>query len=251
MFKNVGAGRAGCVELRDSYEAAAADFHRADQLVLGPIIVIPAELKDDPGMQLRIVTPAMAAVDFHAGQPVKLKRYDGYAPTRNTRTQRFRVQAGLLRHRVFRIVTESGARVAGLKTGELQGVEDLPTSRSRFKKDKNVTIVPLPTGGSRSRSEHLRPAHGQSAGAQGDPGGPRHGRDHGCGDRRQLQAQCRFPVSRTSRATPTPARRPTTSRIRPGEGVSGQAGYKGEPIVLLTNKGLHFDVQPALVMAEQ
>ena len=26
----------------------------------------------------------------------------------------------------FRIVTEPGARVAGLKTGELQGVEDVP-----------------------------------------------------------------------------------------------------------------------------
>jgi len=46
---------------------------------------------------------------------------------------------------VFRIVTEPGARVAGLKTGELQGVEDLPTkSLEELKKDKNVTVVPLP-----------------------------------------------------------------------------------------------------------
>jgi len=44
----------------------------------------------------------------------------------------------------FRIVTEPGARVAGLRTGELQGVEDLPTkSVADLKQDKNITILPL------------------------------------------------------------------------------------------------------------
>src|SRR6202012_4870275 len=44
----------------------------------------------------------------------------------------------------FRIVTEPGARVAGLRTGELQGVEDVPAkSVPDLKNDKNITILPL------------------------------------------------------------------------------------------------------------
>ena len=44
----------------------------------------------------------------------------------------------------FRIVTEPGARVAGLRAGELQGVEDLPTKAvAALKDDPDVTLIPL------------------------------------------------------------------------------------------------------------
>ena len=45
---------------------------------------------------------------------------------------------------VFRIVTEPGARVAGLETGELHGVEDVPTkSQDRLKQNKNIVLKPM------------------------------------------------------------------------------------------------------------
>ena len=44
----------------------------------------------------------------------------------------------------FRIVTEGQARVAGLETGELPGVEDVPaTSLPQVKKNPKITILPL------------------------------------------------------------------------------------------------------------
>ena len=80
------------------------------------------------------------------GSYVKMKRYDGYTP--NTQ---FEQRTGFGGYKqacfdtvTFRIVTEPGARVAGLKTGELQGVEDIPAkSLPELKGDKNITILPL------------------------------------------------------------------------------------------------------------
>ena len=80
------------------------------------------------------------------GSYVKMKRYDGYKPNTN-----FEQQTGFGGYKqacfdtvTFRIVTEPQARVAGLRTGELQGVEDLPTkSLADLKSDKNITIMPL------------------------------------------------------------------------------------------------------------
>ena len=62
------------------------------------------------------------------GSYVKLKRYDGYQP--NTQFEQTTGFGGYKQACfdtvTFRIVTEPQARVAGLKTGELQGVEDVP-----------------------------------------------------------------------------------------------------------------------------
>ena len=98
-------------------------------------------------MQMRAIgTGPWQLVEFVPGSQVKLKRYDGYAP--NTKYEE-RTGFGGYKQAcfdtvTFRIVTEPGARVAGLKTGELQGVEDVPTkSLDDLKKDKNVTVVPL------------------------------------------------------------------------------------------------------------
>jgi ABC-type dipeptide transport system, periplasmic component len=75
-----------------------------------------------------------------------MKRYEGYRPNTN-----FEQKTGFGGYKqacfdnvTFRIVTEPQARIAGLKTGELQGVEDLPTkSLADLKADKNITIIPL------------------------------------------------------------------------------------------------------------
>ncbi len=112
-----------------------------------PIVIIPSENKDDPPQQLKPVgTGPYQLVQSVPGSFVKLKRYDGYKPNTN-----FEQRTGFGGYKqacfdtvTFRIVTEGGARVAGLKTGELQGVEDIPAkSQPDMKKDSNITILPL------------------------------------------------------------------------------------------------------------
>ena len=112
-----------------------------------PIVIIPAEEKDDPPLQLKSIgTGPWQLVESMPGSYVKLKRYDGYTPNTN-----FEQRTGFGGYKqacfdtvTFRIVTEPGARVAGLKTGELQGVEDVPAkSRARPEADNNITILPL------------------------------------------------------------------------------------------------------------
>jgi peptide/nickel transport system substrate-binding protein len=112
-----------------------------------PIVIIPAEEKDDPPQQLKSIgTGPWQLVESVPGSYVKLKRFDGYKP--NTQ---FEQKTGFGGYKqacfdtvTFRIVTEPQARLAGLKTGELQGVEDLPTkSLAELKTDKNVTLLPL------------------------------------------------------------------------------------------------------------
>ena len=112
-----------------------------------PIVIIPAEHKDDQSMQLRTVgTGPWQLQEFVPGSFVRLKRYADYKPNTKfeQRTGFGGYKQACLDTVTFRIVTEPGARVAGLKTGELQGVEDLPTkSLPDLKKDTNITILPL------------------------------------------------------------------------------------------------------------
>ena len=112
-----------------------------------PIVIVPAEEKDDPPQQLKSIgTGPWQLVESVPGSYVKLKRFEGYQP--NTQ---FEQRTGFGGYKqacfdtvTFRIVTEPQARLAGLKTGELQGVEDLPTkSLGDLKTDKNITLLPL------------------------------------------------------------------------------------------------------------
>jgi peptide/nickel transport system substrate-binding protein len=113
-----------------------------------PIVIIPAESRDVPAQQLTqaIGTGPFELVEAVPGSAVKLKRFDGYKPNVS-----FQDRTGFGGYKVacvdtvtFRIVTEPGARVAGLRTGEFQAVEDLPAkSVADLKQDNNITILPL------------------------------------------------------------------------------------------------------------
>jgi peptide/nickel transport system substrate-binding protein len=113
-----------------------------------PIVIIPAESRDVPAQQLTnpIGTGPFQLVESVPGSYVKLKRYDGYKPNTS-----FEEKTGFGGYKLacldtvtFRIVTEPGARVAGLKTGELHAVEDLPTkSVADLKTDPNIALLPL------------------------------------------------------------------------------------------------------------
>lgn len=112
-----------------------------------PVVIIPAEQKDKPALQLEpIGTGPFQVVEYVADSHVKLKRYEGYKP--NTK---FDQRTGFGGYKVacvdtvtYRIVTESGARVAGLQTGELMAVEDVPTkAQADLKKDPKITLLAL------------------------------------------------------------------------------------------------------------
>jgi peptide/nickel transport system substrate-binding protein len=113
-----------------------------------PIVIIPAEDRDVPAQQLKPM--GTGPYELEKSVPcsyVKLKRFDGYSPdTRyENRTGFGGYKQACFDTVTFRIVTEPGARVAGLRTGELQGVEDIPTkSVAGLKNDKKITILPLP-----------------------------------------------------------------------------------------------------------
>ena len=101
-----------------------------------PIVIIPAENRDVPAQQLTqpIGTGPYQLVESVPGSMVKLKRFDGYKPNTSfqERTGFGGYKQACLDTVTFRIVTEPGARVAGLRTGELQGVEDIPANRCRI-----------------------------------------------------------------------------------------------------------------------
>ena len=113
-----------------------------------PIVIFPAEFKEDPALRLHTVGTGPFMLDeFVPGGFVRLKRYDGYVP--NTKLEQRSGFGGYkqacLDTVTFRIVTEPSARLAGLQTGELQGVEDVPaTSVKDLKSNPAITLLPLP-----------------------------------------------------------------------------------------------------------
>jgi len=112
-----------------------------------PIVIIPAEERNDPAQQLRPIGTGPWVVDHVVpGGYVRLKRNPDYQPNTHftDRTGFGGYKQACFDSVTFRIVTEGGARVAGLETGELQGVEDVPArSVPGLRKNKNITLLPL------------------------------------------------------------------------------------------------------------
>ena len=129
-------------------KAAQPTFVEAISSFSVPIVIIPAENRDVPAQQLTepIGTGPFQLVESVPGSFVKLKRFEGYQPNTafEERTGFGGYKQACLNTVTFRIVTEPGARVAGLKTGGLHGVEDLPSkSLPDLKADPKIRILPL------------------------------------------------------------------------------------------------------------
>ncbi len=112
-----------------------------------PIVIIPAEHKDDAAQQLRpIGTGPFRLMEFVPGSHARLGRYENYRPNMafEQRTGFGGYRQACLNTVTFRIVTEASARVAGLETGELQAVEDVPTrSMESLRRNQAITLLPL------------------------------------------------------------------------------------------------------------
>ena len=112
-----------------------------------PISIHPASQKDAEGGKIEpIGTGPFQLVEFVPDSHVLVKRFDAYAAnTAQQGTNGFAGRKAALLDTVrFRLVREPGARVAGLETGELHVVEDVPTkSAERLKTRTDIRLLPL------------------------------------------------------------------------------------------------------------
>jgi peptide/nickel transport system substrate-binding protein len=112
-----------------------------------PIVIIPKENANALPQQLPAVGTGPYQLDrFVPDSYVKLKRFDGYSPDpRYTDEDGFGgYKQACLDTVTFRMVPEPGARVAGLETGELQGVEDVPTiAQKRLAANPAIRLLKL------------------------------------------------------------------------------------------------------------
>lgn len=222
-----------------------------------PIVIIPAEDRDIPAQQLThpIGTGPFQLVESVPGSYVKLKRFDGYKPNTS-----FQERTGFGGYKqacfdtvTFRIVTEPGARVAGLQTGELQGVEDVPaTSVAALKKDPNITILPLKNwwiqianpNTSNPPTDNLLVRKAIQAVLDMDEI-----MDAASDGNYDLNVGFQYP----NQPDYTDAGKDTYNLKNPdlAKKYLAQAGYQGEPVVLLTNKDYPSMYNAALVMQQE
>ncbi len=221
-----------------------------------PVVIIPAEDRDDPALQLKTIgTGPWQLVDFTPGSAVKLRRYDGYTPNTqfDERTGFGGYKQACFDTVTFRIVTEPGARVAGMQTGELQGVEDLPTkSLPPLKNDKNITLLPLKNwwiqiaspNFSQPPTDNLDFRKAVQAALDMDEI-----MDAASDGNYSLNVGFQYP----NQADYSDAGKETYN-IKNSDLAKkylAQAGYKGEPVVLLTDKDYSQMYNAAVVMAEE
>jgi peptide/nickel transport system substrate-binding protein len=221
-----------------------------------PIVIVPAEDKDDPPLQLKTVgTGPWQLVESVPGGYVKMKRYEGYRPNTN-----FEQKTGFGGYKqacfdnvTFRIVTEPQARIAGLKTGELQGVEDLPTkSLADLKADKNITIIPLQNwwiqmaqvNASMSPTDNLMFRKAVQTVLDMDEI-----MDAASDGNYRLNVGFQYP----GQAFYSDAGKETYNVKNPelAKKYLAQSGYKGEPVILLTDKDYSAMYNAALVMQQE
>jgi peptide/nickel transport system substrate-binding protein len=223
---------------------------------LAPPVIVPAEFKDDSPQQLHAVgTGPWQLAEFMPGSHVRLRRFEGYVPNRN-----FENRNGFGGYKqacfdtvTFRIVPEPGARVAGLRTGELQGVEDIPTkSVAELKGDKNITLVPMQNWWmqfawpnlSVPPTDNLAFRKAVQAALDMDEI-----MDAATDGNYRLNVGLQYP----NQPAYTDVGKETYNQhdAALAKKYLMEAGYKGAPVVLLTNKDYGSMYNAALVMAEQ
>jgi peptide/nickel transport system substrate-binding protein len=221
-----------------------------------PVVIVPAEAKDDPPQQLRTIGtgPFMLAQSV-PGSFVTLKRYDGYTPNPHfeQRTGFGGYKQACLDQVTFRIVTEGGARVAGLETGELNAVEDLPTkSLDRLKTNKDVKLLPLLNwwiqiaigNASAPPTDNIKVRQAIQAVLDMDEI-----MDAATDGNYKLNYGFAYPNQPDYVTTG----KDTYNQKDPAKAkkLLAEAGYKGEPVVLLTNKDYTSMYNAALVVQEE
>jgi len=222
-----------------------------------PIVIMPAEQRDVPGQQLAepIGTGPYQFAGAEPGVSVKLKRFDGYKPNTS-----FQDRTGLGGYKqacfdtvTFQIVTEPGDRVAGLVSGSLHGIEDLPApSVAAAELDKNISVIPLKNwwiqianpNVSNPPTDKLLVRKAIQAALDMDEI-----MQAASDGNYQLNVGFQYP----DQPDYTDAGKETYNLHNPelAKKYLADAGYQGEPVVLLTNKDYPAMYNSALVVQQQ
>jgi peptide/nickel transport system substrate-binding protein len=221
-----------------------------------PIVVIPAEHRDDQPQQLRAVGTGPFRLDeFVPGSHARLRRFDGYVPNTafEQRTGFGGYKQACLDSVTFRIVTEASARLAGLETGELSAVEDVPArSVQALRANQNVTVLPLQnwwiqiavpnTANPPTDNLAFRRAVQAALGMEDIM-------DAATDGNFRLNVGFQYP----NQASFTDAGKETYNINDPARAraLLRESGYRGQPIILLTNRDYPPMYNAALVMQQQ
>lgn len=238
-------------------KVAQPTFIEALSSFSAPIVIIPAESRDVPARQLTapIGTGPFQLIEFVPGDHVRLKRHDGYQPNTafEDRTGLGGYKQACLDTVTFRFVIDQSARVAGLKTGELQAVEDLPTkSLPDLRKDPNIAILPIrdwwiqiaTPNASTPPTDNLTFRRAVQAALDMDEI-----MDAASDGDYHLNVGFQYP----KQPDYTDAGKETYNLkdAALAKQLLGESGYKGEPVILLTNKDYPPMYNSALVMQQQ
>ena len=223
---------------------------------LGPIVILPAENADSAAMQLpSIGTGPFQFVEHVPDSHVKLKRFDGYAPdARHKDLVGFGgYKVACLDTATFRLVSEPGSRVAGIETGELHAVEDVPAkSQETLKKNKNVVLTPLkhfwiqlaslnaglpPTDNVKVRQAIMAALDMDEIMESASDGA----------------YALNFGLQYPGQAAYTEVGKETYNQKNPAKAkqLLAESGYKGEEMILLTNRDYFSIYNGSVVVAEQ
>ncbi len=221
-----------------------------------PIVIVPAELKDDPPQQLRSIgTGPWSLVEYTPGSAVRLKRFDGFVANTayEDRTGFGGYKQACFDAVTFRIVTEPGARVAGLQTGEIQGAEDVPAKAlDTLKNDRNIALVPILNWSiliayanlQQPPTDNILVRQAIQAAMNMDEI-----MDAATDGNYRLNVGFQYP----NQSTYSDHGKETYDQrnVAKAKQLLAQAGYKGEKITLLTNKDYTYMYNASVVMAEQ
>jgi peptide/nickel transport system substrate-binding protein len=221
-----------------------------------PIVIIPSENENAAPQQLPAVGTGPWMLDeLRADSFIRLKRYDGYTPD-----TRYKDLEGFAGYKVpcldtvtYRMMTEPAARTAALEVGEIQGVEDVPVaSQKRLAANKDIKLSSLGTFWLQvAIPNFLAPP------------------TNNLQFRQAMLAALDF--DEIMEAASEGQYKPSTGFQYPGQpyysdagkellnqhnqakakDLLKQAGYKGEPVILLTNREFPVMYNTSLVMAEQ
>ena len=221
-----------------------------------PVVIVPRENASAEAMQLKPVgTGPWEYVEFVADSHVKLKRYEGYQADK-----RFPTTNGFGGYKVacvdtvnLRIVTEAGARVAGLETGEFHGVEDIPAkAQARLKDNKNIVLKPLKNfwvqiatpNLSFPPTDNLKFRQAVQAALDMD-------------DIMEASSDGYYKLGHALQFSGSPyytdagKEHYNQKNVAKAKQLLAESGYKGEKLILLTNKDYTSMYNGSLVMAEQ
>jgi peptide/nickel transport system substrate-binding protein len=127
--------------------APQATFLEVFSNIAPPIVIIPKESAGAEAMQLPAIgTGPFQFVEFVADSHFKVRRFDGYSPNMNeTGTNGLGGYKQACVDTVnFRMIVEPQARVAALETGEVHGAENVPRpAQKRLANNPNIKFQPM------------------------------------------------------------------------------------------------------------